>query len=562
MHNQTKLLIKLLSCLVMITLLLAGCQPIVAPQAGQGAPAAAAPQQKPNILVLLLDDVGFADLGAFGSEIETPAIDSLAKEGVKITDFHPTASCSPTRSMLLTGADNHQAGFGNMAETVLPEQQGKPGYEGHLNERVVTVASLLQDNGYHTYMTGKWHLGKAENDPHNRGFEESFAILQGFSGHFQFTPAFEGNTNVFTRNGEKVEMPKDFYSSEYYTNQMIQFIDAHKADGKPFFGYLAYTAAHEPLQAPADWIAKFKGRYDAGYEAVRAARVERMKAMGLIPKDTATAPREEEVKPWDQLTPEEKAVQSREMEVYAAMIANADYQIGRLLAHLREIGAYDNTTIIFASDNGPNAETINVYGVDWLNQHYDNSLANLGNRNSYAMYGPGWAQAGAGPFRLFKGFTGEGGIRTPLIISGPGVKRIGETQNALTHVLDLAPTMLELAGVQHPDTYAGKPVLPLLGKSMIPFLAGKQAFVHSPDDVLGWEIWGRGAVRKGDWKLIWEEKPFGASEWQLYNLANDLAEQHDLAKEQPEKLQELTTAWEKYVKDNGLILALGHGKTE
>lgn len=548
--------LKLFIGFIVLGLFQAGLQPVLAQQTG------AASQPKPNILVVLLDDVGFADIGAFGGEIPTPAIDLLAKGGVKFTDFHPTASCSPTRAMLMTGVDNHQAGFGNMAETMLPEQKGQPGYEGHLNDRVVTVASLLKDKGYHTYMTGKWHLGAGESDPYKRGFEETFTVMNGFSGHFEPTPAFEGNQTTYTRNGQKAEKPKEVYSSEFYTNQLMQFIDAHKADGKPFFGYLAYTAAHDPLQAPADWIAKFKGSYEAGYEVLRAARVQRMKDMGLIPKDAKTAHREAEIKPWDQLTSEEKAFQSRAMEVYAAMVANTDHQIGRLLDHLRKIGVYDNTVIIFTSDNGPDAETIDFYGADWLNKTYDNSVANLGNHNSFVMYGPGWAQAGAGPFRLFKGFIAEGGIRTPLIVSGPGVKRVGETSQAFVHVLDLAPTILELAGVHYPDTYAGKPVLPLQGSSLVPYLTGKQNFVHAPDQAMAWEMWGRGAVRQGDWKLLWVEKPFGSSQWALYNLATDLAEEHDLARQQPEKFQELLAAWEKYVKDNGLILALGRGAAE
>ncbi|MGR9105471.1 MAG: arylsulfatase [Gammaproteobacteria bacterium] len=517
---------------------------------------------KPNILVVLMDDVGYSDVGAFGSEIPTPAIDALANSGMKFTDFHPTASCSPTRSMLLTGVDNHQAGFGNMAETLLPEQVGKPGYEGHLNDRVVTTAELLKDRGYHTYITGKWHLGGGDSDPYRRGFEESFVVMNGFSGHFEPTPAFEGNTTTYTHNGEKTQKPAEVYSSQFYTDQMIAFIDAHKADGKPFFGYLAFTAAHDPLQAPADTIAKFKDKYMAGYEALRTARVERMKSMGLWPADAKIARREPEVKAWDQLTAEEKAFESRQMEVYAAMVSNIDDQVGRVLDHLRTIGAYDNTVVILASDNGPNPETIAFYGADWINQHYDNSIGNLGNHNSFIMYGAGWAQAGAGPYRLFKGFIAEGGTRTPLIISGPGVKQAGQTSSAFVHVLDLAPTILEMAGVSHPATFADKPVLPLQGTSMVSHLQGTTTTVHSPDQAMGWEIWGRGAVRQGGWKLVWIEKPHGNSAWALFNLATDPIEENDLAQQEPEKFNELMAAWEQYVKDNGIILALGKGMGE
>lgn len=550
--------------LLVVGLLLTGCQPIVAPPDMATAPTTASSGERPNILLILIDDMGYSDVGPFGSEIATPAIDTLASTGVKITDFHTAASCSPTRAMLMTGVDNHQTGYGNMSESLLPEQIGQPGYEGHLNDRVVTVAQLLNESGYHTYMTGKWHLGREANEPHGRGFEQSFAVLQGFSGHMTLTPAFEGSQTTYTHNGEVVEMPADFgYSTDYYTDRMIEFIDSNKSTDQPFFGYLSYTAAHDPLQAPAEWIEKQHGRYDAGYEALRAERVARMKELGIIPQETESAPFFEEHAPsWDSLSPEEQAIQSREMEVYAAMIANMDYNVARLFDYLREIGEYENTVIFFLSDNGANWEEIDMWGAEWINATYDNSLENIGAANSFAMYGTGWAQASMGPFHLFKGFAAEGGIRAPLIISGPGVKRVGETSHAFAHVTDLMPTMLELAGATYPDTFNGNELAPLYGESMVPFLTGGQETIHPADRVTGWEVWGRAALRKGNWKLLWVEEPFGNSQWALYDLTTDLAEQHDLAAEKPEIVADLMAEWEKYVEENGLILALGKGAAE
>lgn len=447
---------------LLASLLLVGCQPIqpVAPQTNTDtAPTTASTASKPNILLIVLDDVGFADIGAFGSEIATPTIDTLATQGVKFTDFHTAPNCSPTRAMLLTGADNHQVGLGNMAEYLQPEQQGQPGYEGHLNESAVTVASLLQDGGYHTYMAGKWHLGTQANDPYNRGFEQSFALMQGMAGHYAaIQPAFEGLGTTYTRNGELTEVPEDFYSSQYYTDQLISQIDANKDDGKPFFIYAAYTAPHAPLQAPAEWLEKYRGHYDAGYEAIRAERIERIKQMGIIPAAAETYPRLDEVKAWDTLTAEEKAQQSRRMEAFAAALSAVDFHIGRLFDHLRAIGQYDNTLIIFLTDNGPEADDPAEVPSwqEWLDQQYDNSLENIGNPTSFVYYGKGWAQAGAGPFRLFKLYTAEGGIRTPLIISGPGVTRIGESSDAFVHVTDITPTILEAAGLSYPESLSGQ----------------------------------------------------------------------------------------------------------
>ncbi len=519
----------------------------------------AAPDERSNIMLLVLDDVGYTDLAPFGGEIEVPAIQSLAASGVTITDFHGAPNCSPSRAMYLTGVDNHKAGLGNMGETLLPQQQGKEGYEGILNNRVGTVAEILQENDYHTYMTGKWHLGRGDNDPFNRGFEDTFTLLQGLGGHFEVQVAFEGANSTYTEDGQEVAPPNGVFSATHDADELMGFVDENQADGKPFFAHWAVRMAHDPLQAPTDLIERFKGKYDAGYEVLRAERVARMKQMGLIPQDTVASPREPSVRPWDELSPDEKARQSREMEVYAAMITAADMEIGRMVDHLREIGELDNTQIILMADNGPNAETIEFYGAEQINARYNNALDNIGHHDSFAMYGPGWAQAGAGPFRLWKGFETEGGTRTAMIVSGTDVTRTGQKADVFANAMDITPTILDMADVDHPDSVEGRPILPMQGKSMVPFLNGSQPTVHTADEAIGAEVWGRAALRKGDFKLLWVEPPFGSGQWALYNLKTDVAEANDLSQAEPARFAEMMADWDKYVQDNGLILALGNG---
>ncbi len=556
MPHAPRRLTRAVALLSVAGMLLAGCSD----SDGDGDEAAPPADSRPNIVLLVLDDVGYADLAPFGGEIAVPAIQSLAASGVTITDFHGAPNCSPARAMYLTGVDNHKAGLGNMAETLLPQQVGKEGYEGVLNNRVATVAEILQANDYHTYMTGKWHLGQGEQDPFNRGFDDTFTLLQGLAGHYEVQPAYDGDVTTYTEDGTVVAPPNGTFSVQHDTNQLMSFIDANEADGQPFFAHWAVRMAHDPLQAPTDLIESFKGKYDAGYDVLRTERVERMKQMGLIPQNAETARREPPVRAWDELSPEEKARESREMEVYAAMITAADMEIGRLVDHLHEIGEFDNTQFILMADNGPNGATIDFYGADQINAHYNNSLENVGHHDSFAMYGPGWAQASSGPFRAWKGFETEGGTRTAMIISGTAVAaRAGQKADVYADAMDVTPTILGMAGVDHPDVFEGRPILPVQGTSMVPFLNGSQPAVHPSDQAIGAEVWGRAAVRKGDFKLLWVEPPFGSGQWELYNLDTDLAEAHDLSKEQPAKYTEMMADWDKYVQDNGVILALGNG---
>ena len=524
--------------------------------------AAQAKAMRPNILLIVVDDMGYSDIGPFGGEIRTPTLDSLAKSGMRFTDFHTSVACSPTRSMLLSGTDNHLAGMGTQGEVTFPNQVGKPGYEGHLNDRVVSIATLLRDGGYFTAMAGKWHLGEQiENDPYNRGFQKAYTLLEGGASHFDDEWMMYANyTPTYRENGVRVHVPKGFYSSEFYTNKIIEYIDSREA-GKPFFAYLSFTAPHDPLQVPDEWLDKYKGRYDNGYKAIRNERLSSLKKLGFIPQDTAPFPLLPNITDWEDLSPEQRKIEAREMELYAAMIDNVDYHLGRLFDHLKKAGVYENTLVIFFSDNGANGAEMHQYpNTDkaWVDRNSDNRYENMGRQFSRIGPGPAWAQVSMTPYRLFKGFTTEGGIRTPLIISGPGLADKGKYNDAFVHVMDISATILDAAGIEHPGkSYKGRNVEPLRGRSMVNVINGKSDFVHDNDTAVSWEMLGFRAVRKGDYKLVWLPLPFGNDDWQLYDLSKDPAELNDLSEQRPELRQEMIGIWEQYSKDVGVVLPPG-----
>ncbi len=522
---------------------------------------------RPNILLIVADDLGYADVGCFGGEVRTPNLDRLAEQGLRATNYYVSPTCSPTRSMLLTGTDNHIAGFGNMAEWAGPTQRGKPGYEGHLNARVVSVATLLREGGYHTYMAGKWHLGdKPEQWPSARGFERDFTLLQGGGSHWAdmlgLLPSEPRVTCV--RNGEKVnELPKDFYSSKDYTDFIIESIDANGGDDKPFFAYLAYQAPHGPLAVPDDWRDRYKGRYDKGYDVIREERLARQKKLGIIGQDVVGFPRLPGIPAWDTLTVEQRRHAALKMELYAAMVEYMDDQIGRLLDHLKKAGKYDNTVVVFMSDNGAAGEDMEELvdklapaAKDWFARTFDNRPENWGRPGSCVEYGPAWAQVSSVPLRLFKGFEAEGGIRAPLIVSGPGVKHERALNHSVLHVMDLTPTFLELAGVVHPSNKDGSTFAPPQGKSMWPLLAGRETAIRQDADWLGWELFGNRAIRQGDWKLLYLLKGAGGTgDWQLFNLHGDPGEMDDLSARNPGKRDAMLRLWDEYVQRNGVVVS-------
>jgi len=517
-------------------------------------------QNRPNILLVVVDDMGYSDVGAFCGEIKTPTVDSLAKAGLRMSSFYVAPSCSPTRSMLMSGTDNHLAGLGNMKEALAENQKGKPGYEGHINNRVVTIASLLRDSGYHTYMTGKWHLGEEiENDPFNRGFEKAFTLLQGGASHFDDEKMMCADyTPIYRENGVRTHVPKGFFSSEFYTDKIIEYIDSSK-DNKPFFAYLSFTAVHDPLHLPDDWLDKYKGQYDAGYEDLRTDRLKRMKKHGIVSESTQLSHGLPMIPKWNSLPPEQKRFMARRMELHAGMVENMDYHLGRLLKHLKKTGQYDNTLIIFFSDNGAHpGEPYQYPGTtkEWVEKNSDNRYENMGKRGSRISVGMAWALASNTPFRYFKGMHSEGGIRVPLIVAGPGVERTGQIDPAFAHVMDIAPTLLDVAGASHPypKEYKGRKVHPLMGKSMLSYLKGKAEVVRGDSESVASETFGRRAVRQGRWKATWLDKPFGPDGWQLFDIVADPTERNDLADSNKGKLNELILLWEKYADEVEVVL--------
>lgn len=514
----------------------------------------------PNILLLVADDLGYSDIGAFGGEISTPHLDSLVSQGRVMTDFYSAPSCSPTRAMLLTGNDQHMSGLGLMAEVRKRRFPGNvpvlPGYEGVLRDQIVTLAQLLNDAGYKTILSGKWHLGKADNlQPQNQGFEQSWTVLEGGSANFKQDEMglFPNYPATFLHNGEPLDLPADFNATEYYTDQLIASADAARKEGRPFFALAAYTAPHWPLQAPDRYLEMYRGEYDEGYQVVADARVGRMKALGLLPEDFPNRAVLDESPAWETLSAEQQQHSAREMEVYAAMVTQLDTEIGRLVNHLKRTGQYEDTFIMFMSDNGPESKDYDLRVGDWIAENFDNSLENLGRKNSFVTYSKPWAQVSAQPFRGYKQTILEGGIRVPAIIHYPDGLTPGGSENIFMSVRDVMPTLLELASVNLPGIeYKGRSVHPVQGRSRLSALQDAST-QNREAAVLGWEVDGNAALRKGSLKVVYTVKDADMG-WQLFDLAQDPGERNDLAEERPMDLSRLLTEWKHYAQVNNIAL--------
>ena len=536
--------------------------------ASLAAPAGAADgSRRPNIVIILGDDMGFSDMGSFGGEIRTPNLDSLANEGVRFTNFYTHASCSPTRSMLLSGVDTHVNGLGNMDEWTAPNQRDVPGYEGYLNNQVLTLPQLLKGAGYHTYMVGKWHLGKApELIPAARGFERDFSLLDGAGSYWDMTN-FTGASpqSVFTEDGRYLtKLPNDYYATKTYTDKLIGFIDANHGDGKPFFAYVAHQAPHDPYHLPSEWRDRHVGEYDKGWDAVRQERLQRQIERGILPPGTSLAERMWFVPDPITLAPAARAMAGKKMELYAGMMENMDFHVGRLIDHLKKIGEYENTVFIVFGDNGaegtdlfkmiagkPGTRDFLFAAIKWSQTH----PKAWGDPGSYVGYGPMWAQVSMTPFSQYKGWVAEGGIRNALIVSGPRVERPkGSINQGLMHVADIMPTLLEIAGADYPKIHEGRTVPGLIGKSWNRVLSGQAESPRAEKDYLAWELFGNRAVRQGDWKLRWQYRPLGKGDWELFNLAADPGERKDLAAERPDKVRQMVALWDRYVRTNNVIL--------
>ncbi|WP_250520064.1 arylsulfatase [Caballeronia sp. NCTM1] len=598
------------------------------------APVAAA--KPPNILYIMADDLGYSDIHAFGGEINTPNLDALVASGRILTNHHTGTVCAITRAMLISGTDHHLVGEGTMG-TPTDERKGLPGYEGYLNDRALSVAQLLKDGGYHTYMAGKWHIGSGivgsttggGQTPDQWGFEHSYALLGGAAtNHFAHEPA--GSKN-YTEDGQYVQpgqpgqpggaggSPSVFYSTDFYTQRLISYIDSNKGDGKPFFAYAAYTSPHWPLQVPEPYLHNYAGKYDAGYDVIRSARIARQKALGIIPADfnpyqgapetltsspatanngTANAKYISAVhnaaqgysdygpgtvnKSWNSLSAAEKKAQARYMEIYAGMVENLDHNIGLLIQHLKDIGEYDNTFILFQSDNGAEGWPIDSgadpTATDTANASdavYSTLGTDNGQQNARRLqYGLRWAEVSATPFRLTKGYAGEGGVSTPLIAHLPGQTAQLPTLRAFTHVTDNTATFLAVAQITPPTqpapasintltgvdsnkgkvVYNNRYVYPVTGQSLLPILKGDgTAEVHTA--AFGDEAYGRGYLRSSDgrWKALWTEPPTGPADghWQLFDLQADRGENNDVSAQNPSVIDSLVQQWNSYMSTVG-----------
>lgn len=499
--------------------------------------------KRPNIVLIVADDLGFGDIGCYGGDIETPNIDNLASSGIKFSSFHTAPMCAPTRAMLLSGNDNHIAGMGGQG--LITKEFG---YEGRLTNRIIAIPELLKDVGYHTYMAGKWHLGKEpRSNPHQKGFEKSYVLINGAGNHYNNQSALNNGKSSYTENGQSVSWEEGNYSTDFYTDKLIEYINSNKNDGKPFFAFATYTSPHWPLQVDEKYWKKYKGKYDDGYEKLRKKRLNSLKKAGIIPQETTLPPVHKRVIPWDSLSIVEQKKEVRKMELYAGMVDNLDHNIGRLITYLKDIGEYENTLFVFMSDNGAaHRDFINNDNRKDLKDYYNDDYENMGNANSYISYGPQWAEAGSSPFRYFKDFATQGGINTTMIIKGPNVNRQNEIHHGFTSLLDLAPTFYDVANISYPEVYKKNKVYPLKGNSLIPFVSGKTNEIHDSEYVFAMEHYGNAMLRKGNWKITNFKKPFALENFALYNLSNDLGEQINLKETEDEKYEEMLNEWKKF----------------
>ena len=489
----------------------------------------------PNIVIILADDMGFSDLGCYGSEIGTPNIDGLAQQGVRFTQAYCAARCCPSRAALLTGLYPHQAGMGDMVSTIKKPRSNGP-YQGFLNRECVTIAEVLRTAGYRTYMSGKWHVGESpEHWPRKRGFDRYFGLISGASSYFEIIKEENPPRVMALDDNQYVPEGGHFYMTDAFTDNAVRFLEEHD-QSKPFMLYLAYTAPHWPLHALPEDIARYKGKYKIGWDALREQRYKRLVESGIINPNWALSPRDDEVPAWDSV--DNKDDWDLRMAVYAAMISRMDYGIGRVLETLRKMGVDENTLVLFMSDNGGCHERIRK-------QQLSKPGALPGERGSYVSYERNWANASNTPFRLFKHWCHEGGIATPLIGRWPvRIRQCGSLTHQVAHITDIMATCLDMAGVDYPASFEGNSITPLVGKSLLPIFDGK---TRAPHAQIFWEHEGNRAIREGKWKLVATNK----GQWELYDLEADRTELRNLAKEQPERAAALNNAWVEWAKRCG-----------
>ncbi|MEM7739668.1 MAG: arylsulfatase [Pseudomonadota bacterium] len=512
-------------------------------------------RQGPNIVVVLADDAAFTDFGAYGGEIATPTIDGLAARGVQFTNFHASPLCAPSRAMLLTGLDSHEAGLASLTTIIPPEFEGEPGYRGHLEAGVRTVASRLKDIGYQTYAAGKWHLGgEPEHLPPAHGFDRSFVINATGGDHYSERAHVPIDAKTqWIQDGTNVSIPSDFYSSKDLIDRMIEYINEGQTDEHPFFAYIGFLAPHYPLQAPAENIEPYLERYQDGWDRLREERWRRARELGVIPDDAPLANFVPAGRRWVELTPAEQANYAKRMAVYAGMIDSLDEQIGRLVTHLDNKGLLDDTVFIIASDNGPESgddESNAVFRFWAWSQGYSFDTNRLGRPGTFSTIGPEWASAVASPHSLFKGYTSEGGTRVPLVIAGPGISS-GVTSKAFSFITDITPTILDLANAPF-DRDA------LTGRSLSPVLLGVEERIYGDLDPVGLELAGNAALFRGSYKIVRNQPPGSDGEWRLFNIDDDPGETRDLSFAKPMLFQDMLSDYGVYARTMG-VRALPEG---
>ena len=532
-----------IACAILASLLLCLTEPALAEPA------------RPNIVLILADDLGFTDTAPYGSEIKTPTIAGLANQGIRFTNYHTAASRAPTRAMLLTGVDSHLAGVPNIPQMLPAEQKQHPHYQGTLGQNVVTVATLLQDRGYHTYIAGKWHLGMTPDLlPINRGFERTVILADSGADNWEqkpYLPIYD-KANWF-EDGQETQLPEDFYSSRFLIDKTIEFIDSNAEDDQPFFAYVPFQAVHLPVQAPQKYIDRYMGVYDEGWDRLRYERRQRAVELGIVPAEAnmVTMPTTDD---WHTLTPDEKRYQAKRMAVYAGMIEAMDFHMGRLIEHLKAIGEYENTIFIFTSDNGseavgpPNPESPLTRFALGL-QGYSTDYETLGLKGSFNSIGPSFASAAASPLAYYKFYAGEGGMRVPLIIAGEPLDTARGLSDAFAWVTDITPTILELTGSKAPgERYGGRLVEPIIGRSLVPLVEGRAERVHAPNESIGYELGGNAALSHGDYKIVINRGPAGDGDWHLYDVAKDPGETTDLAAALPHQFQQMLSNYHDYAR--------------
>lgn len=516
-----------------------------------GSTQAASSWSPPNIVVILVDDAGFMDFGGYGGEARTPHIDALADNGVRFSNYHTSPLCAPSRAMLLTGLDNHLTGVATIPEVLDAAQSAERGYAMHLVDGVDTVADRLRRTGYRTYMTGKWHLGSRPQDlPNAHGFDRSFALDASGADNWEqkpYMPYYE--TAPWFEDGAPATLPDDFYSSEFLVDRIIDYLDADADDPRPFFAYLAFQAIHIPIQAPREFTDHYDGVYDEGWTALRRQRWERARALGLIPEAAPLGPMHPSLRAWEDLDASEQRLYARSMAVNAGMLEAMDHHLGRFVDHLAETGALANTLFVITSDNGPEFnDPISSPGMGlWMWLHgYHHDLDGLGERGSLAFIGPEWASAAASPLKLFKFYASEGGLRVPLIISGPGVAALGFVP-AEAFVTDIAPTILDYAEADPAER------TDLSGRSVRGVLDSSTVSVYGDDEPVGMEVSGNAALFKGGYKLVRDTLPHGDGEWHLYYLREDPGETRDVSTVLPDTFASMLADYAAYAESMGVV---------